>query len=102
MSRRMSPADFLVAFREKGGILRLDDDQIRCRAPQELVTEKLASYMRRHKPALIALLQEEAATDPDGLRLRTALTLFDSEIVEDRSFGDMTGDDIAQRAQEAT
>ncbi len=85
MSRRMDPADFLVAFREKGGVLRLDGDQIRCRAPQELVTEKLANYMRRHKPALIALLQEEATTDPDGLRIRTAIALFDGEVLGDRS-----------------
>ncbi len=100
MSRRMDPADFLIKFREMGGVLRLDGDQIRCRAPQELVTEKLASYMRRHKPALIALLQEEAATDPDGLMLRSAVALFDGEIVEDRSFEDMTASDIAQTAQE--
>ncbi len=93
----MSPAEFLVEFSRLGGVLRLDGDQIRYRAPRGVVTERTTNYMRRHKPALIALLQEEATTDPDGLRLRTALTLFDAEIVEDESFGDMTSHDIAQQ-----
>ncbi len=99
MSRRMTPDEFLVEFRQLGGVLRLDGDQIRYRAPRGVVTERTTAYLRRHKPTLIALLQEEAVTDPDGLMLRSAVALFDGEIVEDRSFGDRSPD-IAQTAQE--
>ncbi len=83
----MSPADFLAELRQRGGVLHLDGDQVRCRAPRGVMTETIVDYMRRHKTELIALLATEAALDPDGLRLRTALTLFDGEII-----GDMAGD----------
>ncbi len=56
------------------------------------MTEKTPRYMRRHKDALIALLAAEVATDPDGLLLRSAVTLFDGEVL-----GDMTTHDIAQQ-----
>ncbi len=80
MSRRMSPAEFLVEFSRLGGVLRLDGDQIRYRAPRGVVTEKTITYMKRHKTELVALLTEEATTDPDGLLLRSAILLFDGEI----------------------
>ncbi len=83
----MSPTAFLAELRRRGGVLRLEGDHLRCRAPHGVMTEKVIGYLRRHKAALVALLAAEAATDPDGLRLRTAVTLFDGEIV-----GDMVGD----------
>ncbi|MDP9365826.1 MAG: hypothetical protein M3Q10_16665 [Chloroflexota bacterium] len=83
----MSPADFLAELRRRGGVLRIEGDQLRCRAPDGVLTEKVVAYLRKHKMELIALLAAEAAIDPDGLRLRTALTLFDGEII-----GDMAGD----------
>ncbi len=83
----MKPAAFLAELRRRGGALRLEGDQLRCRAPHGVLTEKVVAYLRKHKTELIALLAAEAAIDPDGLRLRTALTLFNGEIV-----GDMTSD----------
>ncbi len=97
MSRRMSPAEFLVEFSRLGGVLRLDGDQIRYRAPRGVVTERTTAYMRRHKPTLIALLTDEATTDPDGLVLRSAITLFDGEVL-----GDMTTVPAGTISQEKT
>ncbi len=82
MSRRMTPDEFLVEFNPLGGVLRLDGDQLRYRAPRGVVTERTTAYLRKHKPALIALLTDEVTTDPDGLMLRSAVALFDAEVLE--------------------
>ncbi len=83
----MKPAAFLAELRRRGGVLRLEGDQFRCRAPHGVLTEKVVAYLRKHKTELIALLAAEAVLDPDGLCLRTALALFEEEIV-----GNMTSD----------
>ncbi len=81
----MNPSEFLAEFRRRGAVLRLDGDQIRCRAPHGVMTEKVVTYLRKYKAELIVLLAAEAASDPDGLMLRSAVTLFDAEVL-----GDMT------------
>ncbi len=81
----MSPADFLAEFRRRGAVLCLDGDQIRCRAPHGVMTERVVAYLRKYKTELIALLAAEAAIDPDGLRLRSAVALFDGEVLGDTS-----------------
>ncbi len=92
----MSPADFLAEFRRRGAVLRLDGDQIRCRAPHGVMTEKVIAYLRKYKTELIALLAAEAAIDPDGLLLRSAVTLFDGEVLVD-----MTTVPVGTMSQEA-
>ncbi len=92
----MTPADFLAELRRRGSVLRLDGDQVRCRAPHGVMTEKVVAYLRKYKAELIALLTDEATTDPDGLMLRSAVALFDAEVL-----GDMTTVPAGTISQEA-
>ncbi len=96
----MSPAGFLAELRQRGGVVRLDGDHLRCQAPPGVLTEQVVAFMQQHKTYLIALLAAEAAMDPDGLLLRAALTLFDGEILGDMTTGppDAAQEDIAQVA----
>ncbi len=100
----MSPARFLAELRQRGGVLRLDGEHLRCQAPPGVLTEQVVGFMHQHKTYLIALLAAEAAIDPDGLLLRAALTLFDGELVRDMTTGplDAAQEDRTQLALPAT
>ncbi len=97
----MSPAGFLAELRQRGGVVRLDGDHLRCQAPPAVLTQQVVGFMQQHKTYLIALLVAEAAIDPDGLLLRAAVALFDGELVRDMTTGPPAPaqEDIAQAAQ---
>lgn len=65
----MSPAALLADLRSRGIVLIPAGDALRCRAPRGVVTPDLAQLIREHKPALLALLLEDAETSADLLAM---------------------------------
>ncbi len=57
----MTAAVLFADLRVRGIHLELAGDQLRCRADVGILTSDLAATIKPHKPALIALLQEEDA-----------------------------------------
>jgi hypothetical protein len=54
-------ADLIVELRSRGVVVLLDGDQIRCRAPQGVLTPDDAQALRALKPRVQALLVAEEA-----------------------------------------
>jgi hypothetical protein len=79
----MTAAAFLADLRAQGVLLTLgasDAGQtVRWRADPGVVTPEMVAELRTHKAELIALLDAEAADDPDHGRRDAAIAIFDAE-----------------------
>ena len=83
----MSPADLLTNLQQRRVVLWLDGDQLRYRGAENAVTPDVIKQLREHKAALVQLLTEAAAEDPEQLRFEAAMATFDLELIRCRACG---------------